>query len=60
MANHRDPAEIERRAGVDRCPHSHDAQVEPDAPTGWRPDMDGPVSGEFAAILARFGWDTAQ
>jgi len=25
MANHRDPAEIERPAGVHRYPHSHDA-----------------------------------
>ena len=28
--------------------------------TGQRLEMEAPVSGEFAAILARFGWDTAQ
>jgi len=28
--------------------------------TGQRMEMEAPVSGEFAAILARFGWDTAQ
>ncbi len=28
--------------------------------TGQRMEIKAPVSGEFAAILARFGWDTAQ
>ena len=28
--------------------------------TGQRLEIEAPVSGEFAAILARFGWDTAQ
>ena len=28
--------------------------------TGRRMKMEAPVSGEFAAILARFGWDSAQ
>ncbi len=28
--------------------------------TGQRLEIEAPVSGEFAAILARFGWGTAQ
>lgn len=60
VMNYRKLAEIELLEAVDRYPCSRYALLEFDLVTGRRMEMEAPVSGEFAAILSRFGWDTAQ